>query len=208
MKVTYSDQVRRNARHLIELGQAVLDGKPIWNFTGPKKDRKWRMVSPSCELFSKVCRSYRAKTPDNKQMQLFDIPPNVASPETIAAAWAGKPIQFRFNNLQDVWYDVTNKNHTPNHWADHSFEYRIKPEPPTPQAPKWRPWTLEEVPVGSVVRRKSATTERALITRTTRVYGKDLVVLSFYQNRGVPPAELLRDYVLDAEENPCGILES
>lgn len=49
-------------------------------------------------------------------------------------------------------------------WAS-STDYRIVELPPIP-APKYRPWTGDEVPVGIVVRRKGATQRQLIISAT------------------------------------------
>ena len=90
-------------------------------------------------------------------------------------------------------------------WSWDDFDYRIKPEP------KYRPWTIDEVPVGAVVRRKAngniTVGEPSVITKVadSRIFcgdytaGNDCRALFLY-------AEVSYDF--GKTWQPCGVLES
>lgn len=73
--------------------------------------------------------------------------------ETLKAAevmrrWAnGEVVEYKCSEGSDPW--VPNPSPC---WNWDKFDYR------TVEAPKYRPWTADEVPVGAVVRRKSIPT--------------------------------------------------
>ncbi len=72
----------------------------------------------------------------------------------------------------------------------YKYETRIKPEM------KYRPWTVDEVPVGKVVRWKESG-GRAAITAVSKGY--ILVELNWF------PAEHYYDYFTMDDGSPCGV---
>lgn len=80
-------------------------------------------------------------------------------------AWAdGKSIQYRQRD-QSEWFDIEPAcTATTLSWDWDGFEYRVKPEP------KLRPWTEDEVPLGSQLRYKGDTSRSLLgITATDEI---------------------------------------
>ena len=59
--VQYSVEARRNARHLLNIANAVLQGKPILTHAPKQPGRpiQWRTVNESGDLLRQVYRSYR-----------------------------------------------------------------------------------------------------------------------------------------------------
>jgi len=80
-------------------------------------------------------------------------------------AWAdGKSIQYRQRD-QSEWFDIEPAcTATILSWDWDEFDYRVKPEP------KLRPWTEDEVPLGSQLRYKGDTSRSLLgITATDEI---------------------------------------
>ena len=80
-------------------------------------------------------------------------------------AWAdGKSIQYRRRD-QSEWFDIEPAcTATILSWDWDEFEYRVKP------MPKLRPWTADEVPLGSQLRYKGDTSRSLLgITATDEI---------------------------------------
>ena len=60
--IQYSEEARRNARHLLNIANAVLQGKPLQTWAkrhGQPHNGEWKSVDPDGDLLSKVYRSYR-----------------------------------------------------------------------------------------------------------------------------------------------------
>lgn len=74
--IHYPASVIRNARHLIELGEAVLAGKPIERkrkgTAHSHVDFYWESIDHDLELFSKTCSTYRVSR--NQQLELQKEP--------------------------------------------------------------------------------------------------------------------------------------
>lgn len=106
-------------------------------------------------------------------------------------AWAaGKTIQYL--HYTNEWRDIENPCFHP------YTEYRIKPEP------RWRPWRVEEVPVGKLARYKDGTRGTLLITGA--------VMLDIYIGiRRYDAANVLANMEVSLDDGktwqPCGVLE-
>ena len=106
-------------------------------------------------------------------------------------AWAdGKSIQYRQRD-QSEWFDIEPAcTATILSWDWDGFEYRVKPEP------KLRPWTEDEVPLGSQLRYKGDTSRSLLgITATDEIRKEWLEE---------------REYSIDGGKTwlPCGVEEA
>ena len=100
----------------------------------------------------------------------------------------------------DVWQSVSDP-----FWDWDEENYRIKPEP------KYRAWTLDEVPVGAVVRRKQTkahgVADRVIIIGTSdgRVHCGDSLDTTTCEDL-LQEAEVSYDFCKTWQ--PCGVLES
>lgn len=116
----------------------------------------------------------------------------------VIQAWVnGKNIQHRFpERVDNQWID--NYEDKPNFLASY-VEWRIKPEP------KYRPWTIDEVPVGGVVRHKEGS--RYVITSASKIEGIRLGSFTPYFSL----YDIFQNYTyLKDNDNtvlPCGVLE-
>lgn len=98
-------------------------------------------------------------------------------------AWSeGATIQIRYNNAdKEEWRDRPDDID----WHSHPSMYRIKPEP------KVRPWTLQEIPVGAVARRKD----------------RDLKVKSFNTPSAIAQVIYTADFSNGAKKIPGAVMK-
>ena len=117
-----------------------------------------------------------------------------AMPAILAFA-EGKPVEVRYYSGTWSEFDQT----IPPAFSSVEHSWRPKPEP---KPPTYRPWTIDEVPLGAVARKK-ANINKAIISATD----SDHCVLlsgSTWKSLG----DIFAHYVLinaDGTESPCGV---
>ncbi len=111
----------------------------------------------------------------------------------IEAFAAGKVVQVR---VEQRWHDAYDLEFT-----ESADDYRIKPEP------KLRPWKVEEVPVGALVRTKIKPEHRYLITSVCSVG----VSLGRFEGANYQEVELLSNFEHSIDGGKtwkeCGVYE-
>lgn len=86
------------------------------------------------------------------------------------------------------------------------YRFRIAPEPP---AKKWRPWTLEEVPIGALIRWKSDSNKgvRSLIVSAHETPGGAVWICSGQKTIWNAEEAVKLEYSIDNGKTwlPCGV---
>ncbi len=123
----------------------------------------------------------------------------------IIEAWSeGKTIQFSLSPHTTDWGDLSGESDV--YFTHPVKQYRVKPEP------KLRPWRVEEVPVGAVIRKAGCLDTSAMITGILN--GKPLFgltslseMVTYFADHARDP--LLYEYSLDFGKtwSPCGVEE-
>jgi hypothetical protein len=88
-------------------------------------------------------------------------------------------------------------------WDCDAYEYREAPKPPP--APVLRPWTADEVPVGSVVRRKGYPHLRTMIVAVNQTAGGEVCV-EIGNNANQWSAKRLSEDWTREDGTPCGVM--
>lgn len=110
----------------------------------------------------------------------------------VMQAWLdGKEIQFR-HRPGTTWHD--HQSDVGSSWDWKAKEFRIKPQP------ELRPWTLDEVPMGAVVRPRNGGRRRILLTMAW--VGSDGVMVSG-DGEHFSADHLLKELTMD-DGSPCG----
>lgn len=135
------------------------------------------------------------KPPENAQ--------EIRNKITVMEAYlAGKAIQFKSNKYDNIWQDANSLS-----FNCEGYEYRIKP------IPRYRAWTSEEVPVGSLIRWTGQNDSRTVIVGLSHP-DKDIQWLNGHSDRYIITATqdaLIRcEHSLDQGKTwlPCGVLVS
>jgi hypothetical protein len=112
----------------------------------------------------------------------------------------GRDVQYK-NSFTGYQWETALKNGSLEFGLD--SEYRIKPEP------KLRPWRMDEVPVGALVRFRGSMASRVLITGVYNGQIYDSSVTTGFQKYGPEDALRLLEHSTDGGKTwePCGVQE-
>lgn len=171
---------------------------------------EWRPITPlgglrhvfrehGLEVFSGSFGSFRILSQSKQPRACVN---KELTQEEARIAWAqGKKVEGR-PSTSGAWIPVrpnvsiSGHQYSSDVLLDPSFIFRLALEPP---AKRYRPWTAEEVPVGSTVRRKGCDSGRLMIIGCTEAWG------AFVAEEGrVELDELEKHWVL-TDGSPCGV---
>lgn len=108
---------------------------------------------------------------------------------------AGKTIERIHDSYDedDKWL-VVPKDHVD--WNFSEYEYRIKPEP------AYRPWTFEEIPVGTIVKSKSKSTVSMIVRKELGFPGKQKDMITVGDTKHSKDTLFVHYTMMDG--SPCG----